>query len=68
MKNSERPSRVGGLRDRADQDLGHHPDQDAGDRQGDHGGADRPAPAVLVAVLGVEDVAVGLSEKNRPST
>ena len=56
--------RLRGLGDRADQDLGHDPDEDAGDRQRDHRGADRPAPAVLVLVLGVEEVAVGLQRED----
>ena len=52
-----------GLADRADQHLRHHADQHAGDRQRDHRGPHRPAPAVLVPVLGVEDVAVGLQRE-----
>jgi hypothetical protein len=48
------------LADRADQDLGHHADRDAGDRQHEHAAAHRPrlADVVLLAVLRVEQVAV----------
>jgi hypothetical protein len=52
--------RLGRLGDRSDEDLGHHADGNAGDREHDHAAADRPglADVVLGGVLGVEEVLV----------
>src|SRR6201996_2520420 len=58
--------RFGGFGDRADQHLGHDPDEDARDRQGDHRGFDRPAPAVLLLVVRIEEVAVRPQREDEP--
>ena len=59
MKNSLRPIDSAAVADRADQDLAHHADQHARDRERDHAPADVQPHVVLVLVLGVEEVAVG---------
>ena len=62
------PDRLRRLGDRADEDLRHHADGDAGAGEHQHGLAHRPRLAlVLVApVLGVEEVLVRLEREEEP--
>ena len=57
------------LLDRADEDLRHHADRDAGERERDHALAHRPrlgADVVVLAVRRVEEVAVRLEREQQP--
>ena len=67
-KNGDSPIDSDASVDRADEDLRHHADRDAGDREHGHGLAHRPRLALLVlgVVLGVEEVAVGLEREEQP--
>ena len=64
-KKFESPIDVGCVVDRADEDLRHHADRDAGDREGDDGAAHGPRRVDVVAlpVLGVEEVLVRLAAR-----
>ena len=65
MKNSLRPSCEAASEIESDEDLGHHADRDAGDRQRDDRLAHRPRLTVgrNPRRVGVEEVAVGLQRE-----
>ena len=69
MKNSQRPIDSEASRDRADEDLRHHADRDAGDRQHRAPSARtlQPSPSSASScVRRVEEVAVGLQREEQP--
>ena len=70
MKNSREPDRIRGLGDRADEDLRHQADRDAGDASiPTERRTDQPKPSSsLLGVGRVEEGAVGRSENTRPAT